>query len=160
MRVLIIGGAGMVGQKLATHLAKDANWAAQINEMILYDVVPAKTVKASFEIKTLTGSLANQIESIKLASLKPDLVFHLAAIVSGEAETDFDKGWDINARGSWYLLEALRTEHQTSEGQYVPKLIFTSSIAVFGPPFPDKITDNFLCAPMTSYGAQKAMTEL
>ena len=76
------------------------------------------------------------------------------------AEQNFDKGWDINARGSWHLLEALRAEHAKSGGSYRPRVVFTSSIAVFGAPFPDKIGDDFLCAPQTSYGAQKAMTEL
>jgi nucleoside-diphosphate-sugar epimerase len=160
MRVLIIGGAGMVGQKLANRLADDTVWAGKINELILYDVVSAQKPDAAFAIKTMTGSLADASQSQTLAALKPDLIFHLAAIVSGDAEKNFEKGWDINARGSWYLLEALRAEHDASAGSYVPKLIFTSSIAVFGPPFPDKIGDDFLCAPMTSYGAQKAMTEL
>lgn len=160
MRVLIIGGAGMVGQKLANRLAGDASWAGKINELILYDVVSAQKPETTFAVKTMTGSLADASQSQTLAALKPDLIFHLAAIVSGDAEKNFEKGWDINARGSWYLLEALRAEHEASAGSYAPKLIFTSSIAVFGPPFPDKIGDDFLCAPMTSYGAQKAMTEL
>lgn len=160
LKVLIIGGAGMVGQKLANHLAKDKNWSAKISEMLLYDVVQAAEVEADFPVSALVGSLANPAESDKLASLKPDLIYHLAAIVSGDAEQNFEKGWEINARGSWYLLEALRHAHHTSKGEYMPRLVFTSSIAVFGPPFPDKIGDDFLCAPMTSYGAQKAMTEL
>lgn len=160
MRVLIIGGAGMVGQKLSNKLALDATWSARIKELVLYDIVTAQKPDASFPIKTMTGSLAEASEATTLAALKPDLVFHLAAIVSGDAEQNFEKGWDINARGSWHLLEALRLQHEKSAGSYRPKLIFTSSIAVFGPPFPEKIGDDFLCAPMTSYGAQKAMTEL
>ena len=160
LKVLIIGGAGMVGQKLANKLASDASWANKISEMILYDVVSARDVVSDFKTSILVGSLANPAESEKLASLKPDLIYHLAAIVSGDAEANFEKGWEINARGSWYLLEALRSAHDESGGSYKPRLIFTSSIAVFGPPFPGKIGDDFLCAPMTSYGAQKAMTEL
>ena len=62
--------------------------------------------------------------------------------------------------GSWAFLESLRQHHDDSGGTYVPKIIFTSSIAVFGPPFPDKISDEFLCAPQTSYGAQKAIVEM
>ncbi len=160
MRVLIIGGAGMVGQKLAKALAVDPSIAPKISEMVLYDVVEAHKIEAAFPVKTMTGSLADPAQAPVLAAMKPDLIYHLAAIVSGDAEKNFEKGWEINARGSWYLLEALRAEHEKSAGNYVPKLIFTSSIAVFGPPFPDKIGDDFLCAPMTSYGAQKAMTEL
>ena len=81
-------------------------------------------------------------------------------IVSGEAETDFEKGWQINMSGAWALLEALRKHHEQSDGAYRPKMIFTSSIAVFGAPFPDKIHDEFFCTPQTSYGAQKAIVEL
>jgi len=160
MKVLIIGGVGMIGQKLARRLASDGNLPEKISELILYDVVPAADIDAPFKVSFVVGSLANPAESAKLASLEPDLIYHLAAIVSGDAEQNFEKGWDINAKGSWHLLEALRVAHEKSGGQYRPKLIFTSSIAVFGPPFPDKIDDEFLCAPMTSYGAQKAMTEL
>jgi len=160
MRILIIGGAGMVGRKLADRLAADDAQSKQISELYLYDVVEAARPIAHFKTTCMVGNLANPAESEKLAALKPDVVFHLAAIVSGEAEMDFDKGWNINGRGSWHLLESIRAESERSGGAYPPKLIFTSSIAVFGPPFPEKIGDDFLCAPMTSYGAQKAMTEL
>ena len=80
----------------------------------------------------------------------------MAAIVSGQAEQEFDLGWDINAKGSWGLFEAIR--HQGEN--YCPRLVFTSSIAVFGAPFPDKIPDDFFTTPLTSYGAQKAISEL
>jgi len=160
MHVLIIGGAGMVGQKLANRLATDPDWSSRIDVLTLYDIAPASKPKVGFKTQSLVGSLENVAEAGKLASLRPDIIFHLAAIVSGEAEQNFEKGWNINARGSWHLLEALRNEHDTSNGAYIPRLIFTSSIAVFGPPFPEKIGDDFLTAPMTSYGSQKAMTEL
>ncbi len=160
MRVLIVGGAGMVGQKLARRLAADEIWSARISEMILFDVAPATLPAASFPVRAATGDFSETAVCGQLAQERPDLVFHLAAIVSGDAEKNFDRGWQINAHGSWRLLEALRQQHEASAGAYVPKFIFTSSIAVFGPPFPDKIGDDFLCAPQTSYGAQKAMTEL
>lgn len=160
MRVLILGGAGMVGQKLVGRLVADGLVAGTISELILHDVVEAAKPEASFPVTGLVGNLADPDEARKLAGLKPDIIFHLAAIVSGEAEQNFVKGWDINARGTWWLLEALREETEASEQAYCPKLVFTSSIAVFGAPFPDKITDEFLTAPQTSYGAQKAMTEL
>jgi nucleoside-diphosphate-sugar epimerase len=160
MKILILGGGGMVGQKLAHHLLKDPNWIANITHLTLYDVVPSKKPETEIPVEILSGNLAEIAESNRLISSRPDVIFHLAAIVSGEAEQNFEKGWDINARGSWHLLEAIRAAHMNSNGAYVPRLVFTSSIAVFGPPFPDKIGDDFLCAPMTSYGAQKAMTEL
>jgi nucleoside-diphosphate-sugar epimerase len=87
---------------------------------------------------------------------RPDVIFHLAAIVSGEAEADFEKGYRVNFVGTRELLEAIRL---TGDG-YRPKLIFASSIAVFGAPFPDAIADDFFTTPLTSYGTQKAIGEL
>jgi nucleoside-diphosphate-sugar epimerase len=159
IRVLIIGGAGMVGRKLAGRLVAEG-LDRPIGELILHDLVAAEAPSAPFPVRAVTGTIADAAETTRLAALRPDVVFHLAAIVSGDAEADFDKGWSVNARGSWQLLEALRAEHLKSGGAYVPRLVFTSSIAVFGPPFPAKIGDEFLTAPQTSYGAQKAMTEL
>jgi nucleoside-diphosphate-sugar epimerase len=88
---------------------------------------------------------------------RPDLIFHLAAIVSGEAEADFEKGYRVNLDGTRELFEAVR---QVGDG-YRPRLVFTSSIAVFGAPFPpDGIPDEFHLTPLTSYGTQKAIGEL
>ena len=87
---------------------------------------------------------------------RPDVIFHLAGVVSGEAETDFEKGYRVNLDGTRALLEAIRA---VGDG-YKPKLVFTSSIAVFGAPFPEAIADDFHLTPLTSYGTQKAMCEL
>jgi nucleoside-diphosphate-sugar epimerase len=87
-------------------------------------------------------------------SRRPDVIFHLAAVVSGEAESDFDKGYTVNFDGTRALFEAIRAL------DYRPRVIFASSIAVFGAPFPDTIPDDFHLTPLTSYGAQKAMGEL
>jgi nucleoside-diphosphate-sugar epimerase len=160
LKVLILGGAGMVGQRLVGQLVANGLADGAISELILHDVVAAAKPEADFPVTGLVGNLADPAEAKKLAGLKPDLIFHLAAIVSGEAEQNFTKGWDINARGTWWLLEALREEYEASNQAYCPKFVFTSSIAVFGAPFPEQITDDFLTAPQTSYGAQKAMTEL
>jgi nucleoside-diphosphate-sugar epimerase len=161
MKVLILGGAGMLGRKLAQRLADHGLARGAITELVLHDIVAgAAPAGASFQTTVLTGNIADADQGARLAALKPDVIWHLAAIVSGEAEADFDKGWDINARGSWHLLEALRAQAEASAGAYRPRLVFASSIAVFGAPFPAQIDDDFLCAPQTSYGAQKAMTEL
>ncbi|MDU9005646.1 D-erythronate dehydrogenase [Sedimentitalea todarodis] len=156
-RILILGGGGMIGQKLAHHLAADG-WQGQPAEVILHDVgfAPDGAVAA----QRMTGSLTEPGAVERLAALRPDVIFHLAAIVSGEAEQDFDKGWDVNMFPTWHLLSALRAEHVNSGETYLPRLVFSSSIAVFGAPFPDKIGDDFLAAPLTSYGAQKACCEL
>ena len=156
MRVLIIGGAGMVGRKLAERLASDGRLGSrEISQLHLYDVVPAeKPAGARFPVEISTGDLSQASESTRLVADRPEMIFHLAAIVSGEAEQDFDKGYRINLDGTRYLLEAVR------QAGHKPRVVFTSSIAVFGAPFPEAIGDQFFTTPLTSYGTQKAIGEL
>jgi nucleoside-diphosphate-sugar epimerase len=156
MKILIIGGGGMVGRKLAERLAQDGKLGGKaISAMTLYDVVsPQKPAGASFPVSVTTGDLPAPGETDKLVADKPDVIFHLAAIVSGEAEQDFDKGYRINLQGTMNLLESVRRAGNK------PRIVFTSSIAVFGAPFPDKIGDEFFTTPLTSYGTQKAIGEL
>ena len=140
-RILVIGAAGMIGRKLVARLKKDG-----AGELIQQDVVP-------FE-GGIVSDLSSPGEAEKLVAKRPDLIFHLAAVVSGEAEADFEKGYRVNLDGTRYLFEAIR------KANYKPKVVFTSSIAVFGAPFPEAIGDEFLNAPLTSYGTQKAIDEL
>ena len=156
MKVLIIGGAGMVGRKLAERLAKDGKLGSKaISSLALYDVVPPqKPAGASFPVEISTGDLPAPGETDKLVASKPAVIFHLAAIVSDEAEQDFDKGYSINLQGTMNLLDSVRRAGNK------PRLVFTSSIAVFGAPFPEKIGDEFFQTPLTSYGTQKAIGEL
>ena len=160
MRVLIMGGAGMVGQKLLRRIMSGQSGLASVSEIYLHDIVSARAPDEADNCTVMVGNVADPAEAQKLADLKPDLIFHLASIVSGEAELEFEKGWQINMSGAWSLLEALRRHHDASGGSYRPKIIFTSSIAVFGAPFPEKISDEFFCTPQTSYGAQKTIVEL
>jgi D-erythronate 2-dehydrogenase len=161
MNILIIGGAGMVGRKLAERLAKDrALGGAPIAGLTLHDIVPPDApTGAPFPVATLASDISAQGEAEKLVAAKPDIVFHLAAIVSGEAEQDFDKGYRINLDGTRLLFDALRALH-LKDPAYRPRVVFTSSIAVFGAPFPDAIGDAFFTTPLTSYGTQKAIGEL
>jgi nucleoside-diphosphate-sugar epimerase len=156
MNILIIGGAGMVGRKLAERLARDGTLGDRtISSLTLYDVVaPVAPAGAAMPVKTLTGDLPTPGEAARLIADRPDIVFHLAAIVSGEAEQDFDKGYRINLDGTRLLLEAVR------QAGHCPRVVFTSSIAVFGAPFPEAIGDEFFHTPLTSYGTQKAIGEL
>jgi nucleoside-diphosphate-sugar epimerase len=158
MNILVIGGGGMVGVKLIDRLAKDGKLGeVPISRIIRQDVVLSPPPPASaFPIETLIGDLSTPGEAEKLVALRPDVIFHLAAIVSGEAEADFEKGYRINLDGTRYLFEAIRK----AGGGYKPKVIFTSSIAVFGAPFPDAIPDTFFNTPLTSYGTQKTICEL
>ncbi|MFY0610524.1 MAG: SDR family oxidoreductase [Hyphomicrobiaceae bacterium] len=156
MKILILGGAGMVGRKLAEQLARDGSLGGKkISAMTLYDVVPpAAPAGATFPVACETGDLPAAGETDRLIAGKPDVVFHLAAIVSGEAELDFEKGYRINLDGTQSLFESIR------KAQYAPRVVFTSSIAVFGAPFPEAIPDEFHLTPLTSYGTQKAIGEL
>ena len=156
MKVLIVGGAGMIGQKLAQRLAHDGSLGGKpITGMVLYDVIGAERCPdCPFPMSTRVGDLSQPGEADALVADKPDVIFHLAAIVSGEAELDFDKGYRINLDGTRNLLEAVRKAGNK------PRLVFTSSIAVFGAPFPEAIGDEFFTTPLTSYGTQKAICEL
>ena len=158
MDILVIGGGGMVGVKLINRLAKDGRLGdALVSRIIRHDVVLSPPPPAStFPVETLIGDLSTPGEAEKLVALKPDVIFHLAAIVSGEAEADFEKGYRINLDGTRYLFEAI---HKAGGG-YTPRVIFTSSIAVFGAPFPEAIPDEFFNTPLTSYGTQKTICEL
>ncbi len=154
-RVLILGGGGMVGQKLAQRL-QDEGLNGAACTITLHDMAfPPDGAAAAHQVQ---GNLAEAGAMEALAAQKFDVIFHLASIVSGQAETDFDLGWQVNMQPTWALLEALRAE-QGKDPAYRPRLVFTSSIAVFGGPYPDKISDTFLSAPQTSYGAQKSICE-
>jgi nucleoside-diphosphate-sugar epimerase len=159
MHILIIGAAGMVGRKLTAALVKSGRIrGTDITKFTLADVVQPEKVAFPGEVEAVATDLSSPGSATALVAKRPDLIFHLAAIVSGEAEADFEKGYRINLDGTRFLLEAIRQEGLKSP--YVPKLVFTSSIAVFGAPFPEAIGDEFFSTPLTSYGTQKAICEL
>jgi nucleoside-diphosphate-sugar epimerase len=159
MHILIIGAAGMVGRKLTAALIKAGQVGGrEISRLTLADVIKPEPAAFSGSVETIAADLSGPGAAAELVASRPDLIFHLAAIVSGEAEADFDKGYRINLDGTRYLLEAIRQEGMKQP--YVPKLVFTSSIAVFGAPFPEAIGDEFFSTPLTSYGTQKAICEL
>ena len=161
MKVLVIGAAGMIGRKLVERLARDGALAgAKIDSLDAVDIVTPTPPPAPFPIRTDACDIAAPYVQTKLAAGRADVIFLLASIVSGEAEADFDKGYAINLDGTRGLFDALRREQALSGGGYRPRLVFTSSIAVFGAPFPDQIHDEFFTTPLTSYGAQKAICEL
>ncbi|HEY7104459.1 MAG TPA: D-erythronate dehydrogenase [Mycobacteriales bacterium] len=154
MHVLILGAAGMIGRKLTARLVADGNVGGRgIERLTLVDVVVPASPDGPAE--TIAADLAAPGEAERLVESRPDLVVHLAAVVSGEAESDFDKGYRVNLDGTRALLDAVRA----ADG-YRPRLVFTSSIAVYGPPLPDPIPEDFQEAPLTSYGTQKAIGEL
>ena len=150
MHILIIGAAGMLGRKLTAALLASPLWPD--TTLTLADVVAPAPVPGA---TCLTIDLASPATAAALIAPRPDVIFHLAAIVSGEAEVDFDKGYTVNLDASRWLFEAIRVLPD-----YCPRVVFASSAAVFGTPFPDVIDDDFNLTPRTSYGTQKAITEL
>jgi D-erythronate 2-dehydrogenase len=156
MHILITGAAGMIGRKLTARLAKDGQLNGQnIGQLTLIDVVaPERPVGFAGTVQISTSDLSAAGAAAKAVASKPEMIFHLAGVVSGEAEIDFEKGYRVNLDGTRALLEAIRA------ADYKPKVVFTSSIAVYGAPFPQSIPDDFHLAPLTSYGTQKAICEL
>jgi len=158
MHILITGAAGMIGRKLTAHLVNDGALNGKpLEKLTLIDVsAPPKPEKFSGKVETMATDIADPAAVAAAIAGRPDVIFHLAGVVSGEAELDFEKGIRVNLDGSRRLLDAIRT---AGDG-YRPRLVFTSSIAVFGAPFPHAIADDFHLTPLTSYGTQKAAVEL
>jgi len=157
MKVLVIGAAGMVGRKLtAALLGAGRIGETDISAMVLADVVAPVAPASALPITVLAADISQPGRAEALVADRPDVIFHLAAIVSGEAEADFEKGYRINLDGTRFLFDAIRL---VGEG-YRPRLVFTSSIAVFGEPLPAVIGDEQHLTPLTSYGTQKAICEL
>jgi nucleoside-diphosphate-sugar epimerase len=157
LHILVLGAAGMVGRKLTERLLRDGRLGnREISRMTLQDVVAAAKPNTSIPVEIVTSDFSDPATAPALIKPRPDVIFHLAAIVSGEAELDFDKGYRINLDGTRMLLDAIRLVG----GGYKPRVVFTSSIAVFGAPFPEAIGDEFFQTPLLSYGTQKAIGEL
>lgn len=160
MHILIIGAAGMVGRKLTEKLVKDGHLGGKtITEFSLVDVVaPDKPAGFAGKVTSWAVDISFPNTAGPMIAGRPDVIFHLAAIVSGEAEVDFDKGYRINLDGTRQIYEAIRQEGV--KAPYHPRVVFTSSIAVYGAPFHEFIEDEFFHTPLTSYGTQKSIGEL
>ena len=158
MHIFMTGAAGMIGRKLTARLVKDGALNGKpIDKLTLIDIhAPDRPDRFDGTVEAIAADVADPAAMAAVVSKRPDVIFHLAAVVSAEAELDFEKGARINLDGSRALIEAVRT----AGGGYRPRLVFTSSIAVFGAPFPDAIADDFHLTPLTSYGTQKAVIEL
>ena len=160
MHIAIIGAAGMIGRKLTARLVADGSLGGrEITRLTLVDVIePPQPEGFDGKVKARARDLSAPGAAEKIVARRPDVIFHLAAIVSGEAELDFEKGYRINLDGTRFLFEAIRAAN--AEDGYKPRVVFTSSGAVFGSPFPAVIPDDFHLTPLTSYGTQKAICEL
>jgi len=158
MHVFITGAAGMIGRKLTARLVTDGALKGRpIDKLTLLDVTaPPRPEKFAGAVESVAADIADPAALRAVTVTRPDVIFHLAAVVSAEAELDFEKGMRINLDGSRALFDAVRSVGDS----YRPRLVFTSSIVVFGAPFPDAIGDDFHLTPLTSYGTQKAAVEL
>jgi D-erythronate 2-dehydrogenase len=156
MKILVIGAAGMIGRKFCEALAKRPTIGGKpVDELTMADAIaPEEPAGAPFSVRTVAVDIASPSVAQSLLADRPEIIYHLAAVVSGEAEADFDKGYRVNLGGIQQLFEAIRG------AQYRPRVVFASSIAVFGTPFPETIPEDFAPAPLTSYGTQKAIGEL
>lgn len=161
MRVIITGGAGFIGQRLAAAIARagtlpGSGGSDAVRELVLFDQVEAPVpAVARVPIRTVVGDIADTAAMDALFSGGADVVYHLASVVSAAAEADFELGMGVNFDGTRAVLEASRK----ADGA-VTRFIFTSSVAVFGGDLPPVVEDHTAPMPQNSYGIQKAMGEL
>jgi len=161
VKLLITGGGGFLGARLArTLLARGSLDAQRIDSLVLTDIAPPPAdLLADHRVEARTGPLLAQADALRSEAF--DGVFHLASAVSGECEADFELGLRSNLDSTRALLDALRAN--VNAGGKVPRLVFSSSVAVFGPdpavPLPRVVADDTLPAPQTSYGTQKLVCE-
>ena len=161
MKLLITGGAGFVGARLARTLLQRGSLLGQpIQTIVLADQAPAPADLATdARVQVRVGPLLAHCQALRDETF--DGVFHLASAVSGECEADFDLGLRSNLDSTRALLDALR--HRVNEGDAPARLVFSSSVAVFGPdaavPMPAIVTDTTLPTPQTSYGMHKHVCE-
>jgi D-erythronate 2-dehydrogenase len=159
VKVVITGGAGFLGSRLARKLlergtlkeADDRDHA--IDEIVLLDIVPAAGFTDA-RVRTVVGDISDAALLERAIDRETASVFHLAAVVSGQAEADFDLGMRINIDAARRVLETCRAAgHQ-------PRVVFTSSVAVYGGDLPATVPEALAPNPQSSYGAQKAIGEL
>src|SRR6185369_5508720 len=161
MKVVITGGTGMIGRRIALRLLERGAVAgpdgkdSEIKELVLFDVAPPQLpLPADRRLRIVTGDIADPGLMRQLIDRGTGSVFHLAAIVSGQAEADTDIGLRVNLDGTRAVLEACRALGT------VPRVVFASSLAVYGGDLPKNVSEKVPLTPQTSYGAQKAIGEL
>jgi nucleoside-diphosphate-sugar epimerase len=151
MQIIITGGGGFLGQRLAKAILK-SSWP--FDEITLVDIAPPANTTSDSRIQCIEMDLSEEGAARKLVTSETTIIFHLAAIVSSHAEKDFDIGWKVNLDITRQLLEACRHINPAV------RFIFSSSLAVYGGALPAVVNDTTVVTPRSSYGTQKAMGEL
>jgi D-erythronate 2-dehydrogenase len=155
MRIVITGGCGFLGRRVALKLLAEGSPLGSVDELVLFDnAASALPLPNDKRLTLVTGDIADRETVASVIARGTDAVFHLAAIVSGQAEADTDLGYRVNLDGTRAVLDACRALGS------VPRLVFASSLAVYGGELPPEIGDDTALTPQTSYGTQKAIGEL
>ena len=151
MRVVITGGCGFLGRRVALRLLE----RSEVDELVLFDNAPfALPPPEDPRLRLVTGDIADRETVVRVVTPGTNSVFHLAAVVSGEAEADTDLGYRVNLEGTRAVLDACRALGTC------PRVVFASSLAVYGGALPPAVGDETALTPQTSYGTQKAIGEL
>ena len=157
MKISILGGGGFLGRKIAERLAREGTYAGRkIASLTLFDMFEPPAPDAPFPVTTLAGDVVELPEAA--VPIGTDVVFHLAAVVSAQAEADYDLGRRVNLRGTDAVVDACR--RLVAAGGKPPRVVFTSSVASFSATQADRLPDDTKQVPGNSYGAQKAAAEL
>ena len=157
MKISILGGGGFLGRKIAERLAREGTYAGEkIASLTLFDMFEPPAPDAPFPVTTLAGDVVELPEAA--VPIGTDVVFHLAAVVSAQAEADYDLGRRVNLRGTDAVVDACR--RLVAAGGKPPRVVFTSSVASFSATQADRLPDDTKQVPGNSYGAQKAAAEL
>src|SRR5712691_9944043 len=155
MRIVITGGCGFLGRRVAIRLLEQGSSLGSVDELVLFDnATPTLPLPEDKRLKLVTGDIADRDTVTRLIAPGTDAVFHLAAIVSGEAEANTELGYRVNLDGTRAVLDACRAFGTA------PILVFASSLAVYGGALPPAVGDDTALTPQTSYGTQKAIGEL
>jgi D-erythronate 2-dehydrogenase len=155
MRIVVTGGCGFLGRRVAMRLLEEGCALGTVDELVLFDnAAPALPLPEDKRLRVVIGDIADRETVTQLIAPGTDAVFHLAAIVSGQAEADTDLGYRVNLDGTRAVLDACRALGSA------PRLIFASSLAVYGGVLPPEVGDDTALTPQSSYGTQKAIGEL
>ena len=155
MRIVITGGCGFLGRLVAIRLLQQGSGLGPIDELVLFDnAAPALPLPEDPRVRLVTGDIADRDTVSRVIARGTDAVFHLAAIVSGEAEANTELGYRVNLDGTSAVLDACRALGSC------PRVVFASSLAVYGGALPPEVGDDTALTPQTSYGTHKAIGEL